>query len=280
MPKLPKYRTIADEWRDKIESGELGPGSQLPTESELIEQHEASRNTIRDAVKWLIARGLVETRPGQGTFVPKKHDPFITTLSEDPETGFGGGEGIAYMAEVTASKRTPWASEPQVEVQLAAGEVGAELQLEETAPVVSRHQQRYIDETPWSLQTSFYPMQLVERGALLLIRPTNIEPGAVSYLKETVGIEQARYRDRITVRPPNEKEAGFFKLPDDGRVAVFVTYRTAFDKAGHPFRLTVSVFPADRNQFVINVKPRRPGPSVTAGDSERNALTSSENEPG
>jgi GntR family transcriptional regulator len=249
----PKYRRIAEELRLKIESGELAPGTRLPTENELIEQHEASRNTIRDAVKWLISRGLVETRPGQGTFVVDNIDPFVTTLSEDPETGFGGGEGIAYMSEVTANLRTPKASEPQVEVQLATGEIATELRLEENTPVVSRHQRRYIDDTPWSLQTSFYPMELVEKGALLLIRPTNIDPGAVSYLKDTASIEQAGYRDRITVRPPNKVESAFFELPDDGRVAVFVTHRTAFGKNGKPFRLTISVFPADRNQFVINV---------------------------
>jgi GntR family transcriptional regulator len=250
-----KYRRIADELRHKIESGELPPGSQLATEADLVNQYEASRNTIRDAVKWLMSRDLVETKPGQGTFVKEKIAPFITTLSEDPETGFGGGEGIAYMSEVTATNRTPRASEPQVEVQLAAGETAIELQLDGNTPVVSRHQQRYIDNKPWSLQTSFYPMDLVERGALLLIRPANIDPGAVAYLRNSVGIEQKGYRDRITVRPPNKVESLFFELPDDGRVAVFVTHRTAFGKDGKPFRLTISIFPADRNEFVINVGP-------------------------
>ena len=52
-----------------IESGELPPGSQLPTELELRDRYSASRNTVRDAIKWLTAHDLVETRPGQGTFV-------------------------------------------------------------------------------------------------------------------------------------------------------------------------------------------------------------------
>ena len=78
----PMYRQIAEDLRQKIESGELGHGDQLPTELELREQYDASRNTVRDAVKWLITRGLVETRPGQGTFVVEKIDPFVTTLSE------------------------------------------------------------------------------------------------------------------------------------------------------------------------------------------------------
>jgi GntR family transcriptional regulator len=252
MPE-PMYHRIAEKLCLKIENGELAPGDQLPTERRLGEQYAASRNTIRDAVSWLTSRGLVEKRRVQGTFVTGKNDPFITTLSEDPETGFGGGEGIAYLTEVTASRRAPRASQPRVEVRLAEGEIATELRLDKNTPVVSRHQQRYIDDLPWSLQTSFYPMRLVERGALQLLQPTYIEPGVVSYLKQAVGIAQAGYRDRITVRPPGKAEAGFFGLPDDGRVAVFVTFRTAFDSGGESFRLTVSVFPADRNEFVINV---------------------------
>lgn len=48
-------------------------------------------NTIRDAVKTLIAVGLVETRRGQGSYVTERFDPFITTLSADAATGLGGG---------------------------------------------------------------------------------------------------------------------------------------------------------------------------------------------
>jgi GntR family transcriptional regulator len=72
----PMYRRIADDLRHKIESGELAPGSMLRSEVELREGYGVdgivSRNTIRDAVKLLVAHGLVETRPGQGTFVVKK----------------------------------------------------------------------------------------------------------------------------------------------------------------------------------------------------------------
>ena len=83
----PMYRQIAEDLREQIDSGTLTPGQQLPTELELREQYSASRNTVRDAIKWLINLGLVETRPGQGTFVVEKIDPFVTTLSGDPETG-------------------------------------------------------------------------------------------------------------------------------------------------------------------------------------------------
>ncbi len=245
----PMYRQIADDLRRKIEAGELERGGQLPTEIDLREQYDASRNTVRDAIKWLTTRGLVETRPGQGTFVTERIIPFVTTLTGPPE----GGDEDVYLAEVVASSRTPYTSDPRVEMQRATGNIARALHVEDGTPVVSRHQQRSIDGTPWSLQTSFYPMTLVENGATQLIQATSIDGGAVAYLAAQFGIKQVGYRDSIAVRVPNESETSFFKLPADGRIPVFEIYRVGFDEIGARVRLTVTVYPADRNRLVVNV---------------------------
>jgi len=250
----PMYRQIADDLRRQIKEGGLAAGQQLRTELELREKYNASRNTVRDAIKWLITRGLVETRPGQGTFVVEKIIPFVTTMTVDVTAGFGGEDGT-YKMEVSAKRRIPDARTPRVEIQKASDTGAVELQLGPNDMIVSRHQQRFIDDTPWSLQTSFYPRVFddQDRGAKRLSRAEDIEQGAVNYIQETLGIKLAGWRDKITVRAPDETETAFFKLPDDGRVAVVETRRAGFDESGVPFVLTVSVFPADRNQFVINV---------------------------
>ena len=251
----PMYRTIAEDLRQKIEAGELPKeeGGALPTEIALREEYGASRNTVRDAIKWLITRGLVETRPGQGTFVIDKINPFVTTLTGDPVTSRGGGDEGAYIAEVQAYQRLSYISDPTVEIQTADGVVARNLRIDEGAQVVSRNQRRDIDGTPWSLQTSFYPMTLVQQGATELIQATSIDGGAVAYLAEHCGIRQAGYRDTIAVRPPNENEARIFKLPSDGRVSVFEIFRVAFDKDGNRIRLTVTVYPTDRNRLRLEV---------------------------
>jgi len=249
------YRRIAQELRQQIKSGHPGPGEQLPTELELGERYEASRNTVRDAIKWLTANGLVETRPGQGTFVRPRITPFVTTLSMDPETGLGGGEGNAAFAEVRGRGREPSASLPRVTVQLAVGNIAARLRVPDGTQVVGRYQERFIDETPWSLQTTYYPMDLVTQGAMRLISAESIPEGTVTYLHRTIGLTQVGYRDRIMVRSPDETESRFFDLPDDGRIPVCTIIRTGY-RAGHegpvPFRVTYTTLPADRNQMVVN----------------------------
>jgi GntR family transcriptional regulator len=252
---IPMYRRIAQDLRQQIKSGRPGPGEQLPTELELSERYEASRNTIRDAIKWLTVNGLVETRPGQGTFVRSRITPFITTLSVAPETGLGGGEGEAAFCEVKERGREPSASVPRVAVQQAVGNIAARLRIPEGTQVVSRCQERFIDGTPWSLQTSYYPMDLIGQGAVRLISAEVIPGGTVNYLHQTLGLTLFGYRYRILVRSPDENELRFFDLPDDGRIPVVTIMRTGYrasDEGPVPYRVTYTALPADRNQLVIN----------------------------
>jgi GntR family transcriptional regulator len=258
----PIYRTIADDLERRIDSGELSPGSQLLTEQELQQEYGASRNTVREAVKWLISRGLVETRPGQGTFVLTKKVPFVTMLSTDPAVG--SSEGAVYWED---TRETPEVSTTQVEIQAVPETVALELGLTADSDVVSRHQQRFIRGTPWSLQTSFYPMSLVDRGARRLLQTSNIDEGTVRYLEDTLGVKQAGYRDTIRVRAPDDSEASFFGVPADGRVSILAAVRTAFGEDGKAIRVTITVYPADRTLFEIHAG-LVPDAPPTAGPAE------------
>lgn len=252
MPE-PVYRRIAESLRQQIEAGTLQPGDQLPTELEIADTWRTSRSTVRDAIKLLIARSLVEARPGQGTFVSEKITPIVTDLSATHD--LGTGESARYYIDVLRQRRTPRSTVPRVEILPATGIVAGELQVAEGSQVVSRNQLRFVDERPYSLQTSFYSMELVtRRGARRLIEAIDIPDGCIQYLRGEFGITQSGYRDIITVRTPTAAEAEFFKLPEDGRVAVFENFRTSYDQDGQPIRLTTTVYPADRNQFIINVE--------------------------
>jgi GntR family transcriptional regulator len=246
------YRQIAEDLRGQITSGTLSAGEQLPTEIDLRTTYGASRNTVRDAIKWLTSLGLVETKAGHGTFVVEKIAPFVTTLTGDV-TGFGGGEGDLYRSEIQAENRTFDVSPVQVEIQTATKQVASALWVKTGTEVISRHERRFIDRLPWSMQTSYYPMEFADRGAERLRGARDIPEGTVQYLADKLHIRQCGYRDWITVRAPNPTEADFFRVSADGRVPVYEISRTAYDGNEQPMRLTISIYPADRSQFVINV---------------------------
>jgi GntR family transcriptional regulator len=264
MPQnQPMYRHIADDIRSKISNGELQPNAKLPTEGDLSEQFDASRNTVREAIRRLTEEGLLESRPGQGTFVARKIDPFVTVLTADPKTGFGGGETVAYRSEVRRTHREPTTSIPKVEVVTVSDSVADLLNVPKGSQAVSRSQIRYIDGTPWSLQTSFYLMDFITKGATKLLMAQDIEEGSVRYLADEFGVRQTGYRDWITGRLATEEEQVLFGIGHNS--AVFIDSRVAFDQTNTPMRLTVTIFPVDRNQLIVNVGPNVP--TLTDNDS-------------
>lgn len=54
-----------------IDEGLYAPGSKLPNENELSAELDVSRATLREAISFLVAQGVLEIRRGKGTFVAK-----------------------------------------------------------------------------------------------------------------------------------------------------------------------------------------------------------------
>jgi GntR family transcriptional repressor for pyruvate dehydrogenase complex len=63
------YEQIVQQIEDSIHKGALKEGEQLPAERELALQFGVSRTAVREAVKALREKGLVEAFPGKGTFI-------------------------------------------------------------------------------------------------------------------------------------------------------------------------------------------------------------------
>lgn len=82
---------VLNQIKNLIMSGVIKPGDKIPTEIELIEQLGVGRNSVREAIKMLIALGVLEVRRGQGTFVattvkPTFFDPLIFSLIIEPKS--------------------------------------------------------------------------------------------------------------------------------------------------------------------------------------------------
>lgn len=66
---IPLYRQIADQIREKVLSGELLPGTALPSIRQLAEDARTSVITTKRAYSELEAEGIIVTRAGLGSFV-------------------------------------------------------------------------------------------------------------------------------------------------------------------------------------------------------------------
>ena len=56
---------VVDRLEELVLDGDIRPGSSIPSESELVEQFGVSRIVIREAVRTLATRGLIEVRQGR-----------------------------------------------------------------------------------------------------------------------------------------------------------------------------------------------------------------------
>src|SRR5580658_7672243 len=63
------FELIVQQVEDSITKGQLKPGDQLPAERDLAQRFGVSRTAVREAVKTLREKGLVEAYSGRGTFV-------------------------------------------------------------------------------------------------------------------------------------------------------------------------------------------------------------------
>ena len=68
-PKDRLYQEIVDQIQQQILSGALKPGDQIPAERDLADRFGVSRTAVREAIKSLTEKGLIEVFVGRGTFV-------------------------------------------------------------------------------------------------------------------------------------------------------------------------------------------------------------------
>ena len=63
------YEQIVEQIEQHVLTGTLKPGDKLPSEREFSEQFNVSRTVVREAVRALREKGLVDIQPGRGTFI-------------------------------------------------------------------------------------------------------------------------------------------------------------------------------------------------------------------
>jgi GntR family transcriptional regulator, transcriptional repressor for pyruvate dehydrogenase complex len=93
------YEQIVQQIEESILKGELSEGSQLPAERDLAKQFGVSRTAVREAIKALQEKGLVDAFPGRGTFVTNGTSNSMRR-SLDRIIKSGEPDGLAYLVEV------------------------------------------------------------------------------------------------------------------------------------------------------------------------------------
>lgn len=99
---MTKYERIANDMKEKIESGVYKPNDQLPFEAEMCDHYGVSRITVKKAMDLLVNEGLVVKRRGAGTFVKNitlKTDSEYPYSTSNQFSGFANTEGHTHVTD-------------------------------------------------------------------------------------------------------------------------------------------------------------------------------------
>lgn len=109
---LPKYAQLREAFRMAIEDGYWKDGEKLPPEIGLAETTPFSLGTVQKAMRALVKEGIIERRPGSGTFVAvdrrQMYDPWHFRFTKDGEQNFLPVYPKVISKKIISSEE-PWA---------------------------------------------------------------------------------------------------------------------------------------------------------------------------
>jgi GntR family transcriptional regulator, transcriptional repressor for pyruvate dehydrogenase complex len=91
------YEVVAEELEKMIGEGVLEPGTKLSTIDQLAQQYGVGKSTIREALTRLKAKGLIEAKQGEGTYIKKDA---IAALKTIPPLIAGNREELEHLLQV------------------------------------------------------------------------------------------------------------------------------------------------------------------------------------
>ncbi|MFZ3469640.1 GntR family transcriptional regulator [Streptomyces sp. 4.24] len=230
----PLHARIAADLRDEIMSGDLGPGSKLPSTSRLKSRFDASNATIQKAVQLLKDEGLALGRAGAAVTVrPTRQRTVRPAGSLAPAVD---GAAYPWLAEASEPARAAHSTLLAVEEAPVVGDVAAALGLAEGSPAVCRRQLITIEGEPAELVSSYYPTDLARGTALA--EPRRIR-GCTPTLLTALGFPPHRSVDRLSARVATQEQYTALRLPGD--LPVLRTLRTVYSAEGQSIEVTVMV---------------------------------------
>lgn len=91
---------IRDQLAERISTGELGPGTQIPSERALSEQFQVARTSVREALQGLVSLGVIERR-GNRSYVAERL-PDVALTARQGRTAF-----VRHLFETRRSLELP-----------------------------------------------------------------------------------------------------------------------------------------------------------------------------
>ncbi|GII78872.1 transcriptional regulator [Sphaerisporangium rufum] len=232
---VPLYFQVAEQISEAIRRGDLAPGARLDNEILLADRLGLSRPTIRQAIQYLVDKGLLVRKRGVGTQVVHgqvKRSVKLTSLYDDLRLA-----GQTPTTRVISLRPVP-----------AGEEVAGVLGLAPGAEVLELERVRYAAGEPLALLHNWLP------AGLAALTPQALEEHGLYELLRTGGVRMRVASQRIGARSATPAEA---RLLDERRGAPLLTMtRTGYDDQGRAVEHGSHVYRASHYSLEVTLIER------------------------
>ena len=239
--ETPLYAQLIGIIRQSIISGEASVGQLLPSEAELCNAYQISRNTVRQAIGALEEDGFVVRKRGKGTFVA---DP--TTRRKSVQYSF--------TTEVSQMGKTPSSTLVNFDVLPVSPRIRDIMELPDDAKVYCFTRVRNVDGRPLIVETSYYPEYIYPN-----LTREMLQTHSFYSLLYHVGVVPVSAEDSYEAVLLGDREAALLDCKSD--TPAFFHQRRTTGENGRIYEYTTSYMRADRVK--LNVRFQKSGAEFT-----------------
>jgi GntR family transcriptional regulator len=229
------YYQLENILREKINSGEYGPGDLFPTEEQLINLYKISRITVRQALSALEMDGLITRKRGRGSFVISKQERL------EPRKLTGMFEDIV-----------DWGIRPKAKVidfcfVYPPRRVAEILKISEDTKVLKVERIRLFKKSPISYLINYVPFEL---GKKIRIKDLTFKP-LLNVLEEKFKIEVGKGNQIIEATIADSRIASLLEVMTGA--PLLKIERISFDKKDKPLEYVFILYRSDKYCFSVNL---------------------------
>lgn len=253
----PVYLRVLEDLRTQIRDGVLAPGARVPSRAAIMNRYSVGETAAKHALAVLATEGLIEPRPGSGSYV--RHPPVMRRLDHDrqqiPGSPFGLDEStLPATGKPTHAQRLSWAHEQ--DIVPAPPHIARRLNLQTDDRVMRTKYVLRADGIPVQMATSYEPLEITAGSPVLVPEQGPLAGRGVIARMGAIGIQVDQVVEDISTRPPHSAEATTLAIPSGTPVLhVERTHLTA----DRPVETCDIVVPADqyRLRYRSAVTPQR-----------------------
>ncbi|MEV1013812.1 MULTISPECIES: GntR family transcriptional regulator [unclassified Micromonospora] len=208
----PRYAQIADELGRRIDAGIIGNGMPFPSDHDLSAEFKVARNTIRQALDVLRAKGRIHTIKGRGSYVRPRVEPRRVASSryraDQQSTPEAPQTSVTHDYGLTWEQHKP---DFVITREDAPAEVADLFEVPAGTPVVRRDLVFRKDGWPTHMSTSYYLAEMVDGTPVAGPGSEPAPGGAIGHLA-SLGVTVTQVKETVESRMPTPREAEVLRM--------------------------------------------------------------------